>query len=73
MSRHNALWESYVERLRWIHGAGPTRARRPATVGAAEAEAARRAEWTARPPGRLGRRLLRDVEPYLAFFAIARS
>jgi hypothetical protein len=32
-----------------------------------------RDEWTAPPPGRLGRRLLADVEPYLDFFAIARS
>jgi hypothetical protein len=30
-------------------------------------------EWTARPPGRLGRRLLADIESYLGFFAVARS
>jgi hypothetical protein len=30
-------------------------------------------EWTAAPPGALGRRLLADIEPYLEFFAIARS
>jgi hypothetical protein len=38
-----------------------------------EAEEARRGESTATPPGRFGRRLLADIEPYLAFFAIARA
>jgi hypothetical protein len=37
------------------------------------AQEARRGEWTSAPPGRLGRRLLADVEAYLEFFAIARS
>jgi hypothetical protein len=32
-----------------------------------------RGEWNTRPPGRLGRRLLADVERYLDFFATARS
>jgi len=39
----------------------------PASPGATVA-----GEWTAPPPGRLGRRLLADIEPYLEFFAIAR-
>ena len=35
--------------------------------------AARLAEWRERPLGRLGRRLLPEIESYLEFFAIARS
>jgi hypothetical protein len=31
------------------------------------------AEWQERPLGRLGRRLLPEIETYLEFFAIARS
>jgi hypothetical protein len=31
------------------------------------------AEWQERPLGRLGRRLLPEIEAYLEFFAIARS
>jgi hypothetical protein len=38
-----------------------------------EGDETRHAEWTAAPPGRLGRRLLADVEPYLGFFAIAHT
>jgi hypothetical protein len=30
-------------------------------------------ELTARPPGRLGRRLLPEIESYLEFFAISRE
>lgn len=30
-------------------------------------------EWSARPPGRLGRPLVEEVERYLEFYAIARS
>jgi hypothetical protein len=30
-------------------------------------------EWTSRPPGRLGKRLLDEIEAYLEFFAIARE
>jgi hypothetical protein len=36
-------------------------------------EAARLAEWRERPLGRLGRRLLPEIELYLEFFAIARA
>jgi len=35
--------------------------------------AARLAEWRERPLGRLGRRLLPEIELYLQFFAIART
>jgi hypothetical protein len=31
------------------------------------------AEWQERPLGRLGRRLLPEIETYLEFFAIARA
>jgi hypothetical protein len=73
----NRLWQAHVERLERLGGA-PTPSRRARTrgagaIGAPDAEAARRAEWTAAPLGRLGRRLLADVDPYLEFFAIARA
>jgi hypothetical protein len=35
--------------------------------------AAHDAEWHERPLGRLGRRLLPEIETYLEFFAIARA
>ena len=38
-----------------------------------EAAEARHAEWTAASVGRLGRRVLAEVETYLAFLAIARA
>jgi hypothetical protein len=71
----NPLWQAHLEQLQRIHPAGaavPPRAPRgPLTErGAAEA---RRGEWTAAPPGRLGRLLLADVERYLEFFSIARE
>jgi hypothetical protein len=79
----NPLWQAHIERLHDIYGATPPAAakvRKPRTsrmprtlTGDREAEKARHGEWTARPPGRLGRRLLADVEPYLEFFAIARA
>ena len=70
----NQLWQAHLDRLERIYGPSPAR---PATVRrrrptALEAEAAG-AEWTAAPPGRLGRRLLDDIEPYLEFFALARG
>jgi hypothetical protein len=77
-ARHsgNPLWEAHRERLRELYGGrrSATAQRRPrgASIGAREADEARQAEWTARPPGRLGRRLLAEIEPYLEFFAIAR-
>jgi len=71
-SSHNPHWNAHLERLRRLSGASTTPARR-ASADDGEAEEARRGEWTAAPPGRLGRRLLADVEPYLVFFAIARG
>jgi hypothetical protein len=71
----NPLWREHLERLRRLNGQGPSRARRTATrpIVMNDWEEARREEWTATPPGRLGRRLLADIEPYLAFFTIARA
>jgi len=69
----NPLWGEHVDRLQQLHHApAPARRARP-TPTACEAEAARSGEWTAAPPGRLGRRLLADVDAYLGFFAIARG
>ena len=68
-SSHDPQWQAHVERLRRTSSAAP-----PPTAGAArEAAEIVRGEWTAAPPGRLGRRLLADVEPYLVFVAIARA
>jgi hypothetical protein len=74
---NNPLWEAHLERLPKGNGetdgavAQGTRFRR--SIGDREAAEARRGEWAARPPGRLGQRLLADVELYLEFFAIARA
>jgi len=73
----NPLWQQHVDRLQRLHGRTPTgqrqvRRHRP-PMSAERAEDARRAEWTAKLPGRLGRRLLADIEPYLEFFAVARG
>ena len=66
----NSLWDEHLERLGAIHDVAPRRSpHRPR----ADADDALRGEWDARPPGRLGRRLLVDVERYLDFFAIAGS
>jgi hypothetical protein len=43
------------------------------SLDAGEARSAVAAERTAAPPGRLGRRLLADIETYLEFFALARQ
>ena len=71
MNRHatNPLWQEHVERLRGLYA----QQRAQLVIGDADAEEARRGEWNAAPPGRLGRRLLADVEPWLEFFAIARE
>jgi hypothetical protein len=66
----NSLWDEHLERLSAIHGVEPRPPARPATV---DAVGALRGEWDVRPPGRLGRRLLVDVERYLDFFAVARQ
>ena len=78
MERHatNPLWQEHVERLRGLYAPQPADQEPGGAVAAvddAEAETARRGEWTAAPPGRLGRLLLADVEPWLEFFAIARE
>lgn len=72
---HNPLWEAHLARIRGVYGtrrapANRSRVRGPMTSDR-DAEHARRSEWDAPAPGRLGRRLLADVEPYLEFFAIA--
>lgn len=71
----NPLWQEHLERLRRFHGQSPPGTRDPGMqrilMGHRDAEDARHGEWTATPPGRLGRRLFADIEPYLEFFAIA--
>jgi hypothetical protein len=73
----NPLWEEHLERWRRVANQRPTSTKRASArrvfMSDRDAGEARRAEWTASPPGRLGRRLLADVEPYLAFFAIVRA
>ena len=73
----NRLWDEHIERLSGIHDSNRKAAARPTGPRRAptdrEAADALQAEWTARPPGRLGRLVLADVERYLEFFAIARS
>jgi hypothetical protein len=62
----NTLWDEHIERLGAIYHLAP----RPATI---DVDEVLRGEWNARPPGRLGRRLLVDVDRYLDFFATARA
>jgi hypothetical protein len=73
----NPLWDAHLERLRQLdgerHRALVQGARFRRSISDRQAAEARRGEWAARPPGRLGRRLLADLEPYLEFFAIARA
>ena len=73
----NPLWQAHIDRLNRIYRPTPPAPAQPGTqrssTSGGEAEEARVAEWTAGPPGRLGQRLLADVEPYLEFFAIARA
>jgi hypothetical protein len=77
MSQPNTLWDDHLERLSRIHAGRPSGSirttTRSAVVSGSDIDKALRSEWNARPPGRLGRRLLADVELYLHFFAIARS
>ena len=77
MTNGNAPWDAHMERLTRIWDPSPKVAPRAAArspvVSDAEAEKAARGEWNAIPPGPLGRRLLADIEPYLAFFAIAHA
>ena len=71
----NPLWHEHVERLRRLSPPRPPRQTGPQRpdVSDLEAETARRGEWNAATPGRLGKRLLADIDRYLEFFAIARS
>jgi hypothetical protein len=68
----NPQWQEHLERLRRLHGQSPPRTRHIGTrrISMSDRET-EHGEWTATPPGRLGRRLLADIEPYLEFFAIA--
>jgi hypothetical protein len=53
------LWERHVRRSR------------PRHPGSSQPLVDPRCEFTGRPPGKLGRLLLSEVETYLAFFALA--
>jgi hypothetical protein len=73
----NPLWQEHLDQLQRLYGGIPPAMRQtetqPNLMGGGDAEGARHGEWTATPPGRLGRRLLADIECYLEFFAIARA
>ena len=56
------LWERRQRRV--------SRARTPVTR---QPKVDAQAEFTASPPGRLGRPLLAEIETYLEFFALARE
>jgi hypothetical protein len=77
MNQGNRLWDEHLEQLNQIYYGRPSFSAHPRTnrtaVEHGNAEDALRGEWTAGPPGRLGRRLLAEIEPYLDFFATARS
>jgi hypothetical protein len=77
LSSDNPHWDAHLERLRQLdgerHGASVQGTRFRRSFSDREAAEARCDEWAARPPGRLGRRLLADLQPYLEFFAIARA
>lgn len=67
-------WEEHMERWRRASRRAamhPVAGRTSPDGG--EARSAVAAEWIAAPPGRLGRRLLADIEPYLEFFTLARQ
>jgi len=68
-SPENRLWRAHLELLHGLGGGPP----RLTSITPDEAEHARSGEWTAAPPGRLGRRLLPEIEWYLEFFALARA
>jgi hypothetical protein len=67
------VWEEHMERWRrFSRRAAMHRGTELSSSGGEDALQALASEWTAAPPGRLGRRLLADIEPYLEFFALAR-
>ena len=51
------------------------RERRPRRIPRTDGQAPLddRSEWTAWPPGRLGRPLLAEIEAYLEFYALVRA
>ncbi len=68
------VWEEHMERWRRIsRRTAMQRRTERSPLDGADARQALASEWTAAPPGRLGRRLLADIEPYLDFFALARQ
>jgi hypothetical protein len=73
-SSESRLTGEYIDRLRRLSLLTPQpTARQRFSISDGERKAIRRGEWTASPPGRIGRSLLVDLERYLDFFAIARS
>ena len=76
MEQPNPLWQAHLDRLRRLNGMTPPagkKRKRPLSSGDREPAWALHGELTANPPGRLGRRLLPEIEAYLEFFAIARE
>jgi len=67
------LSQAHLEHVRRVSGSTVPAPPRLASIDDAEPAAAQAGEWAAAPPGRLGRRLVADVERYLEFFAIARA
>src|SRR5262245_49593792 len=72
MNERKSLWDEHLERVSAIDG-GTARhpVRQTSHPSGASNDDALHSERTARPPGRLGRRLVADVERYLDFFATA--
>jgi hypothetical protein len=67
------VWEEHMERWRRVSRRTPMhRAPERSSLEDVDARQARASELSAAAPGRLGRLLLSDIEPYLEFFALAR-
>jgi hypothetical protein len=62
----NPPWQEHVKRLQRLYGTISAETKQATTgqtlSGDGGADEARRGEWTATPPGRLGRRLLADIK-----------
>jgi hypothetical protein len=69
-SSSDLLWGEHTERMHPLSGAIPTQ---DSLMVGGDSHEDGSGEWTAAPPGRLGRHPLADNEPYLEFFAIAGS
>jgi hypothetical protein len=67
------VWEEHMERWRRFSRRTTLHPGAGTSLDAGEARRVLASEWTAAPPGRLGRCLLADIEPYLEFFALARQ